>query len=256
VPMALGSSVLPAAIVPAPSSRVPPAAATLIDVDDALAWCTLPELVPNADDMERLKVEGSNGSSYGGSNGHGNGVLPMDAPPPPVAVDNVLTAGLQSMLSAATSTGSVGLTAGLLGSSSGPSDSAQRHGTKRPKADRLTETDRWFVHNDKSDSGSRDSTSDSGSASWPTGSFLIGKFTDFCAKLARKRSVAKLPAVSPLAPKNASMPNDHLKHAILEKIDALLQHGDETQLARIEKSLSQLHIDKEGQIDVDTTMGP
>jgi hypothetical protein len=45
-------------------------------------------------------------------------------------------------------------------------------------------------------------------------------------------------------------------HHVYAQIDALLQHGDETQLARIEKSLSQLHIDKEGQIDVDTTMGP
>jgi len=141
-------------------------------------------------------------------------------------------------------------------------------GTKRAKADvassggalaRVADsmlTTACNGSNDSGDSGSRDGTSDSGS--WTTGTYLIAKFTGFCAKLARKRRpaerrpkqlVAPPSHASPLAPLGAEKKPpppmaDNLKLAILEKLDVLLEHGDHSQLARIEKSLADLHLER------------
>ena len=98
--------------------------------------------------------------------------------------------------------------------------------------------------NDSEGSGSRDGTSESGS--WTTGTYLIAKFTGFCANLARKRK-PKVPAIKP--PPEPTMETENgLKSSILEKLDALLEHGNFTQLSRIEKSLAELHLEQQTQM--------
>ena len=58
----------------------------------------------------------------------------------------------------------------------------------------------------------------------------LSQFTGFCAKLARKRRAKPPQPVPPQGPHASG-----LKRSILEKLDALLEHGDDAQLARIEQ---------------------
>ena len=118
-------------------------------------------------------------------------------------------------------------------------DDASLRGTKRPKSEAVAKpaprVSDSLGSNDSGGSSSREESVDSGS--WATGTYLIAKFTGFCAKLARKRRT-KAQSGDP-AP-NAT----GLKLSILSKLDALLEHGDNTQLARIEKSLADLHLER------------
>jgi hypothetical protein len=122
------------------------------------------------------------------------------------------------------------------------------HGTKRSKGESTAsqpvqmggDSAHSLCSNDSADSGgSRDESNDSGS--WTTGTYLIAKFTGFCAKLARKR---RTKAVQSANSGTEDPSANGLKLSILDKLDALLEHGDDTQLARIEKSLTELHLER------------
>ena len=52
-------------------------------------------------------------------------------------------------------------------------------------------------------------------------SVRVCQFTGFCAKLARKRRAKPAQQVPPQGPQSSG-----LKRSILEKLDALLEHGD------------------------------
>jgi len=94
--------------------------------------------------------------------------------------------------------------------------------------------------NESGDSGSKDGSNSNDSGSWATGAYLVAKFTGFCAKLARKRRVSR--AVVPPPPQPAQPMSTGLKLSILEKLDALLEHGDEKQLAHIDEALGHLSL--------------
>jgi len=94
--------------------------------------------------------------------------------------------------------------------------------------------------NESGDTSSKDGSNSNDSGSWATGAYLVAKFTGFCAKLARKRRVSR--AVVPPPPQPAQPMSTGLKLSILEKLDALLEHGDEKQLAHIDEALGHLSL--------------
>ena len=98
------------------------------------------------------------------------------------------------------------------------------HGTKRSKGEstasqpvqRGGDSAHSLCSNDSADSGgSRDESNDSGS--WTTGTYLIAKFTGFCAKLARKR---RTKAVQSANSGTEDPSANGLKLSILDKVCA------------------------------------
>ena len=108
---------------------------------------------------------------------------------------------------------------------------------------------------DSDDKSENNSDTTPSEHSWTTGSYLLHKFKNFTASLVKKRQMkaghnggsgSDQPATSaPARPPSDLTPVAGLKLSIIEKLGDLLEKGSENQLARIDKSLNDLHLGDE-----------